>query len=453
VGRGEVVSTLESLEAYSVKKTRVADGLRRAGGRIALRKKSISNLFRYSPRHEQVRRLNLSDFDHLIAVDPVGRTLDVEGLATFERIVDATLPHGLIPPVTPELKHITIGGAICGIGIESTCFRHGFVHDGLIDADVLLGDGRVAVSSATNAHADLFEALPNSYGTLGYVLRATIRLVPVKPFVHLTTTVHANVPAYLEAMRAATEEPSIEFIEGLIVSSDRLFLLTARSVDEVPRLDDIFRQHVFYQLAQQPGDVYLTTKDYLFRYDPDWFWNIPDSPPYRLFRRYAPLTLRNSSFYTRHTHRAAAIRSLLHLNAGEDTEPLIQDWEVPWATGRDLIEFAVSHIDLEGRPWAIVPIRTSRSPTLYPIAAHELYLNLGCYCHVKKTPGQEPYYTTRLLDRKCFELGGIKMLYSSSFLSEEAFNRIYNGDAYQKLKATYDRDNVFPGLYEKCVQR
>lgn len=446
------MSAFDSLDAYSRKADRAADALRHGAGRVSLRKGSISNLFRYSRRQDQIRRLNLSAFDRVIAVDPQARTLDVEGLATFETIVDATLRQGLAPPVTPELKHITVGGAICGIGIESTCFREGFVHDSLVDADVLLGDGRVIRCGPTNAHADLFQALPNSYGTLGYLLRARIRLVPVKRFVRLTTTVHADVASYLDAMRAAVEEASADFIEGLLVSRNRLCLLIARSVDEAPRCDDIVRQHVFYRLAMEPGDLYLAAKDYLFRYDFDWFWNIPDGWPYRVFRRYAPRSWRNSSFYTRYTYRAAAVRHVLHLAGADETEPLIQDWEVPWARGRELVGFALAHVDLEGRPWAIVPIRTRRSPTLYPIPPNELYLNLGCYCHVRRSARQEPYHATRVLDRRCFDLGGIKMLYSSSFLSEAEFDRIYNGSGYRALKAKYDPRGVFPTLYEKCVQ-
>src|SRR5262249_27839362 len=154
---------------------------------------------------------------------------------------------------------------------------------------------------STNAHADLFRALPNSYGTLGYLLRARIRLTPIKRFVRLTTALHAEVATYLDAMRAATDDASVEFIEGLVLSKDRLCLLIARSVSDAPRRDDIVRQHVFYRLATEPGDVYLAAKDYLFRYDFDWFWNIPDGWPYRAFRRYAPLGWRNSSFYTRYT--------------------------------------------------------------------------------------------------------------------------------------------------------
>jgi FAD/FMN-containing dehydrogenase len=447
------MSPLDSRETYSLKKERAASEVRRHSGRVALGKRSISNLFRYVPRSDRPRRVNLRDLDRVIAVDEAERTLDVEGLATFERIADVTLRHGLMPPVTPELKHITIGGAMCGIGIESTCFRHGFVHDGLLEADVLLSDGRVLSCDADNAHADLFHALPNSYGTLGYVLRAAIRLERVRSFVHLTTTVHPDIKAYLAAMRAATEDPDVTFVEGLIESDKRFHLMSARSVDTVPHVDDIVRQHVFYRLALERRDVYLTVKDYLFRYDPDWFWNIPEGWPYRLFRRYAPRGLRNSDFYTRYTQRTRALAKLWPWHAQEESEPLIQDWEVPWSRGRELIELALAEVDLEGRPWAVVPIRTRRSPTLYPLRADELYLNLGCYCYVRKHHSREPYYFTKVLDRKCFDLGGIKMLYSSSFLDEEEFDRVYNGESYRGLKAKYDPRGAFPTLYEKCRAR
>jgi len=446
------MSPLDAHEAFAAKRDRASNELRGNNGQVALAKSSISNLFRYGDHRSQRRRLDLGSFIQIIAVDPVGRTLDVEGLATFEQIVDATLPHGLVPLVTPELKHITIGGAICGIGIESTCFRHGFVHDSLIEAHVLVGDGRVVVCSASNADADLFNALPNSYATLGYVLRLKMRLQPIRPYVQLVTTRHQDLTEHLEAMRTATVDPSVEFIEGLVTASDQLYLLTARTLDRVPRCEDITREHVFYQLAQQPGEIHLTAKDYLFRYDPDWFWNIPDTPPYRAFRRYAPLPLRNSAFYTRYTQAAARVRTLLHVNAADGTEPLIQDWEVPWASGRELVAFALATVNLESRPWAVVPIRTPRSPTLYPIRANELYLNLGCYCHVTKVPGREPYHATRVLDRECFALGGIKMLYSSSFMTEAEFDGLYNGSAYRKLKARYDPAGVFPTLFEKCVR-
>ncbi|MBI2148645.1 FAD-binding oxidoreductase [Candidatus Woesearchaeota archaeon] len=97
--------------------------------KIVLKKKTISNLFRYGNRKkENTATISLSDFNRIININIEENTLDVEGLATYEDIVDYCLPYNLLPTVTPELKNITIGGAIVGIGIESTCYRHGFVH-------------------------------------------------------------------------------------------------------------------------------------------------------------------------------------------------------------------------------------------------------------------------------------------------------------------------------------
>ena len=46
--------------------------------------------------------------------------------------------------------------------------------------EILLGDGRL-VTCSCRENPDLFFGFPNSYGTLGYALRLTIRLIPAKP--------------------------------------------------------------------------------------------------------------------------------------------------------------------------------------------------------------------------------------------------------------------------------
>ena len=130
--------------------------------------------------------------------------------------------------------------------------------------------------------------------------------------------------------------------------------------------DDIVRRSVFYRLVEKRRDIYLTTFDYIFRYDPDWFWNVPETGFFNLFRRYAPERWRNSAFYTRYV--AVKGRALGKLGMRDErTEPLIQDWEVPWRHGEELIRFAIDNVDLAGRPWAAVPIKAPRQPTLYPI--------------------------------------------------------------------------------------
>lgn len=440
-------------EDFAAKKQRLQHALGAHSGKIRLRKRTISNLFRYAPRRSgESTALSLSDFNEILAIDVDTATLDVEGLATYESVVDATLARGLLPLVTPELKHITVGGATVGIGIESTCFRHGFVHDGLIEAEVLLPDGRIVLCNNTDSHIDLFRALPNSYGTLGYILRAKIKLMKAYPYVHLKNTLYRDTDGYLDAMRRATEDSSIDFIEGLLFADKRYYLMTSRQTAEVPYTHDIVRKHIFYKLVQQAPDVYLKTKDYIFRYDPEWFWNIPETIPYQWFRRWAPRPLRNSGFYVRYCQWKDARQRLLRRQPKQDKEPLIQDWEVPWEHGKALLEYALANVDLSGKPWVAVPIKTRSSPTLYPIVADKLYFNLGCYCQVEKMPGREDYHYTKILDRKCFDLGGIKMLYSSTFMSRDEFDRQYNGPAYTALKDKYDPYQRAYTLYEKAVR-
>jgi FAD/FMN-containing dehydrogenase len=445
------MSTAITPESYAEKAARLTSNWQSGGGPLRLEKSTISNLFRYQPRGAAAaRRLALGEFNHVLGIDTAARTVEVEGLTTYETVVRYCLEHGFLPLVAPELKHITVGGATVGIGIESTCFRYGFVHDGLREADVLLPGGKIVTARADNEHADLFDALPNSYGTLGYILRAKVALHAAGPYVHLHMEKYRDAGAYLEAMRLATHSPDLTFVEGLFFGDGRFYLMTGRFVDKVPHCDDIVRKNVFYRLVETRRDIYLKTFDYIFRYDPDWFWNVPETGFYNLFRRYAPEQWRNSAFYTKYV--AIKNKTLGRFGIHDDrTEPLIQDWEVPWERGEELIRFALDNVDLGTRPWAAVPIRTPRQPTLYPIRPNELYFNLGCYCQVRRPEGMAPYHYTKILDAKCFELGGIKMLYSSTFLNEAEFDAVYNGAAYKKLKAKYDPEGNAQTLYRKVA--
>src|SRR3954451_5528757 len=146
--------------------------------------KTSSNLFRGRRRTPAVR-LGVEGLDRVMAIDPVARTADVGGMTTYEDLVDATLAHGLMPLVVPQLKTITLGGAVSGLGIEAASFRNGLPHESVVEMEVLTGDGRVVLARPDNEHRDLFAGFPNSYGTLGYALRLKIELEPVHPYVEL----------------------------------------------------------------------------------------------------------------------------------------------------------------------------------------------------------------------------------------------------------------------------
>ena len=139
----------------------------------------MSNLFRQ--RTTDSARLDVSDLTHVVDLDPVSRTARVQGMTTYEDLVAATLPHGLMPLVVPQLRTITLGGAVTGLGIEASSFRSGLPHESVLEAEILTGDGEVVVARPQGDHADLFCTFPNSYGSLGYALSLTVELKRVHP--------------------------------------------------------------------------------------------------------------------------------------------------------------------------------------------------------------------------------------------------------------------------------
>ena len=197
--------------------------------------------------------LAVDGLDRVLSVDPVARTADVAGMTTYEDLVAATLPHGLMPLVVPQLKTITLGGAVVGLGIESTSFRDGLPHESVIEADVLTGTGEIL---STVDHPDLLAGLPNSYGTLGYALRLRIELAPVRPFVRLrhirfdTAEETATALAEITATRRWAGE-RVDFCDGTVFSPQEHYLSLGEMVDTAPYLSDYTGQGIYYRSIQE----------------------------------------------------------------------------------------------------------------------------------------------------------------------------------------------------------
>ena len=244
--------------------------------------KPTSNLFRFrdsaKPGSGSERvSLDVSAFARVIHVDAETATAVVGGMTTYEDLCDATLPHGLMPLVVPQLKTITLGGAVTGLGIESTSIWHGLPHESVIEMQILTGDGRVVVATKDNEYSDLYYGFPNSYGTLGYSLALTIELMPVKPYVHLRHFAFNDPKSCMDAIAEIAAAGSYQghkadFLDGTAFSNSELYLTVGAFSDKAPWLSDYTGQQVYYKSLQVSREDFLTIKDYIWRWDTDWFW-------------------------------------------------------------------------------------------------------------------------------------------------------------------------------------
>ncbi|MBA3742145.1 FAD-binding oxidoreductase [Sporichthya sp.] len=422
--------------------------------------KKTSNLFRQRAA-TTAPGLDVTSFTHVLHVDPVARTASVEGMVTYEQLVDATLPYGLMPLVVPQLKTITLGGAVTGLGIESSSFRNGCPHESVSEMEILTGDGRVIVARADNEHADLFHAFPNSYGTLGYALRLEIELEPVKAFVALRhLRFREPGPLFAEMARLCTERTldgrPVDFVDGTVFSRDELYLTVGTFVDEATHLSDYTWTEIYYRSLQSKAEDFLTTRDYLWRWDTDWFWcSRAFGAQKKWVRRLAGRRFLRSDVYwkivafERRTHLNARIEKLRGLAPRED---VVQDIEVPIGRAEEFCEFFLRDIPIE--PFWICPLRQRDPDAEWPLYrfTDSLYVNFGFWSTVPLAPGQADGDHNQLIERVVDGLGGRKSLYSTSFYSEDEFWRLYNGPAYEVVKKTYDPEARLLDLYAKCVR-
>ena len=139
-------------------------------------------------------------------------------------LVAATLPLGLAPIVVPELKTITIGGAVAGCSIESMSFVHGGFHDTCVEYEVVTAKGDVLVCTPDNERRLLFHMMHGSFGTLGILTRLTFKLIDAQPFVHVEHHRYERIEEYQQAHRRHADTRDVDFLDGIIHAPDDLVL-------------------------------------------------------------------------------------------------------------------------------------------------------------------------------------------------------------------------------------
>ncbi|HSN19237.1 MAG TPA: FAD-binding oxidoreductase [Usitatibacter sp.] len=445
-----------AFDAHAMRREALARAMREGSGPVGLAKET-SNLFR-DRQHAARRRLDVRAMSEVLAVDARAGTVDSEGMATYESLVDACLAHGVMPAVVPELKTITLGGAVAGVGIEATSHRYGLVHESIVEIEVLTGDGRILVCTRENEHADLFHGFPNSYGTLGYALRVVARTAPVKPYVRVEHQPFTDPAGYFRAAEEHCAADDADFIDGTIFAPDRMYLSLGRFVDEAPRGTSDYTgvSAIYYRSIAEKREDWLTARDYIWRWDTDWFWcskNLYAQNPIvrRLYGR-GRLGSRTYSKIMRWNSRVGLTRALDRLT-GVHGESVIQDVDIPIGKAAGFLDFLAREIGIW--PVWMCPIGPQADAGRFPLYPMEQkwYVNFGFWDVVRRREPHERGHFNRAIERAVEAAGGIKSLYSDSYYPREEFDARYGGAAYAALKAKYDPAGAFPTLYEKCVLR
>ena len=280
---------------------------------------------------------------------------------------------------------------------------------------------------------------------------------PVRRYVRVEHARHDEDGRFFDHLARACADERIDFVDGVVFARGDLVLSCGRFADDAPFVSDYTYERIYYRSLREKRIDHLTTRDYLWRWDSDWFWcsrNLGAQRP--LVRRLLGRKRLNSITYQKimRWNTRWGVTAALDRCRGLHAESVIQDVDIPIARAAEFLDFL--HREVGILPIWICPIRVPdprATAVLYPLPQATLSINFGFWDSVRSRDDRPRGYINRKIERKVRDLGGIKSLYSDSYFSEDEFWSIYNRPAYAALKQRYDPGGTLGDLYAKCVLR
>ncbi|KAL2150732.1 hypothetical protein VTH82DRAFT_7295 [Thermothelomyces myriococcoides] len=439
-----------------------------------------TNSTRPRPSGSQTKLVDISGLRNVLSVDPARRVALVEPNVPMDRLVEATLPHGLVPPVVMEFPGITAGGGFAGTAGESSSFRHGFFDDTVRRVEMVLADGEIVEATPAGrdgegeagTRADLFRGAAGAVGTLGTTTLLEVQLMEARKFVRTKYRRTRSVAEAVDAVREEIGRPENDYVDGILFSKDHGVVVTGQLTDEGPPpnrkvqafsrpWDPWFYLHAQKLTAPERGDEgaapidHVPLAEYLFRYDRGGFWVGAAAFEYFKFVPFNRLTrwFLDDFLHTRMMYRA------LH-GSGESARFIVQDVAMPFETTERFVDYTSSELGIW--PLWLCPLKRPARPTFHPFTTlpedvrknkkpgedDSMMLNVGVWGWGPSDPA-EFVRKNRELENKVRELGGMKWLYAHTYYPEDEFWSMYGGrEWYDELRAKYNATTL-PTVWDK----
>ena len=441
----KVSVTMEGLE-HEQKANAVAKSVRehastsRPGEFFSLRKAAVPHIVPNpgDPRHSDAK-INIVELSDILEIDHEKRSCIVESGVTFEALVRETLKHDFLPSIVPELKTITVGGAVAGVGAESMSFRNGAFHDTCLEYELVTGTGQI-ISCSPERNKEIFEMMHNSFGTLGILTRIKLKLLPAAPFVRVDYLHFSSLDSFLEAIREHSGRRDVDFMDGIIHSPGEFIICLGTFVKDAPYIHR-YLWEIYYKSTRNRETDYLRTYDYVFRYDRDNFWVSRNFGQENKLLRLLSLPVAPDS--TRMFSLARQFPFLIGRNPDVAADALI-----PFAHMNEFFDWYLGMFNYF--PLWILPFRTEKvypwvNPNFMGSLRNNLYIGCGIYGFPQD--GRRNYY--KAFEEKVFALKGMKILISYNYYDEGTFWKIFDRESYQKIKEITDPKNMFRDIYQK----
>lgn len=412
------------------------------------------------------RNIDLPLYD-ILEIDEQRRIVRLEPLASMGQVSRSLKSRGWMLPVVPELDSLTVGGLIMGFGVETSSHKYGLFQHVCESFEIVTAEGKL-VKCSPEENADLFYQIPWSHGTLGFLVAAELKIIPIKPYVRI----HYRPVNSLDEMvsvfeKASRDTENNDFVEGLVYGRDRAVVLVGRFADSVARdgkLNAIglwykpwFYKHVETYLEQRKEGVeYLPVRDYFHRHTRGYFWAMEEiisfgnHPLFRVLLGWA-LPPRIELLKYTETETTRRLREKFHV---------VQDMLLPIRYLKEAIIYFDEHFQIY--PLWLSPMAIGdtggRSAFIHPFKAEDgsvdpMYVDIGAYGTPSKA-GFDNAAALPLLEKFVIDHHGYQALYARTLLSHEDFRRMFDHGGYDlwRERLPFCR-RAFDEVYDKVSSK
>ncbi|CAI5496326.1 unnamed protein product [Closterium sp. Naga37s-1] len=513
---------------------------RRRDGLVCTSRKPWLSVSMRNSDYKRARRfeVDMNEFCQILAVDTVNRIARCEPYVSMGQLSAVTVPLGYALEVVPELDDLTVGGLINGYGIEGSSHIYGLFQvpplsvlpgpaasadvlvirfapygidkrraagtssphppppsfpppfpappppDTVEAYEIVLADGTLVRATRDNEHADLFYAIPWSQGTLGLLVAAEIRLIPVKEFMRVTYTpvrgtLREMTQAYIDSFcprDGDQDNPDKvpDFVEGMVYTRSEGVMMTGRyaSREEATRPGNVinncgwwwtrwFYQHATDAFTRGEFVEYIPTRQYYHRHTRSLYWEGKLILPFGdqwWFRVLLGWMMPPKVSFLKLT-QGEAIRNYYH------ERHVCQDMLVPLYKVADALE--LNEREFEVYPIWLCPHRLFMHPMRQMInpepgfwdhrqqgdtAAAQMFTDIGLYYAPGAVMRGEEFdgvAAVQRMEKWLIENASFQALYAVTELNERDFWRMFDVSLYAACREKYQAVGTFMSVYYK----
>jgi Delta24-sterol reductase len=403
---------------------------------------------------DDYNRINLLPLLDIINVDTKKKTIFCEPNVSCGQLTACLNPLGWTLKILPELDDLTVGGLVSGTGIETSSHKYGLMQHICVSFEIVLNDGTL-VRASKDENKELFDAIPWSYGTIGFVVGVELEIIPCKQYVHLKY-IPCKSMKECEDLLIKEAGGKHEFIEALVYSRDSAVVMTGDFTDE-PQSDKInsignyykpwFYKHVETFLNKK-GEEFIPLRHYYHRHTKSIFWEMQDILPFGnhpVFRYLFGWLVPPKVSFLKLT-QTKEIHDLYK------NHHVVQDMLVP-------LNILEQSIEVFEREWKVYPLWVcpfalpkSTNGLLTNKTDQEMWVDIGAY-GTPKVKNFETKSSHRKVEKYVRDVKGFQMLYADTYMNREEFREMFDHELYDKMREKYNCEKSFDDVFGKVSQR